>query len=195
MCQLSRTLGTGSSIWMEEHLSNAANPDCGSSRGYTGMFRAHFWAAAAPGHKIQGVKLLLENASHLKQDLCFLSLSLVFAGQPEQLTRNVGWDQCHLVNITLFCRQKDLTSKPQASQFSTLQECAAFLSCFWYFSPMFSSVCRVQWLQCNRIQKISAYLWELSSCCLMNEDDVEQLDNRKYIKVHAAKLLGTPALL
>lgn len=73
MCELSRTLGTGSSIWMEERPSNAANPDCGRSReGYTGMIRVHSWAAVAPGHKVQGAKLLLDDTPQPKQDLCFL---------------------------------------------------------------------------------------------------------------------------
>lgn len=77
MRELSKTLGTGSSIWMEEHLSNAANPDCGrSGEGYTGMLRVHFWVAVAPGHKMQGAKLLLEDTYHPNRIYvsCFVTL-------------------------------------------------------------------------------------------------------------------------
>lgn len=66
--------------------------------------------------------------------------SLIFARQPQWLTRNLGWHQCLLVNITLFHRWKNLTSKSKASQFSTPQEHAVILPCFWCFSPVFPSV-------------------------------------------------------
>lgn len=181
MCELSRTLGTGSSILMQEHLSSAANPDCGRSRDHTlGCSGCTFGLQWSDPLAIKCKVLSCywkEDTSYPKQDLCFLLCHSHCYLLGSQNSSPEIWVE---ISVTRFSLQMGEPNQ-QTTGFPVLHTAGMcwFLSSFWCFSQMFPSVCRVQCLQCNRTQKISAYLWELSSCCLINQDDVEQLDNRK----------------